>query len=145
MQEYYPEILTILEKNNFTVVLLFSNYEIRKIDFKEFLTKFPKDKNSKLILLEKHWQTLRLDNGTLFFPNIMKQYGGNHIDNFSIYDFSIKADFKTEYIRQIRKIKKLTQKQLANKIKVKQPEISALETGKKTNLKLLQKALSVLL
>jgi len=143
-QEYEEiDIISILEIKDYNIVLLFENFEVRQIDFVSFLEHFPEDKKTnKQMLSANQWKTLKLDFGSLYFPNIMN---GFSVAPDSLYKYSIPASIKPEYISKIRKIKGFSQKQLAKKMRIKQSELSLIETGKKSDLKILSKALSILL
>lgn len=144
MQAYSEiDIKNILEINDYNIVLLFENFEIKTINFKDFLKKFPQAaKINQQILSPKHWKTIKIDQGTIFFPNILNGY---HVAPDSLYKDSQTTNIKPQYLSVLRKSKGITQAKLARKIRISQSELSQLETGKTNNLKIMAKALSILL
>jgi len=141
--EYYPIIVSILHKDSDSkqIVILFDNSEVKVLELNEFILGFPKAETyNKKILNKKNIGNLKIEMGTLYYPDF-----DFAIDNFSIYDMSKTADFKPEYLQVIRKNKGITQKQLAEKIKIEPSELSKIETGKQNNLRVISKALNVLL
>ena len=141
--EYYPVIIALLEVDADLkkITMLFSKFEIKFLDLVDFCKKFPDDKIfNKKMLENKNIENIRIDVGTLYYPDF-----DYTIDPFSIYDNSQKSDFKSEYLQTIRKIKGITQKDLAKKIKIEPAELSKVETGKINNIQIVSKALTYLL
>jgi len=141
--EYYPVIIGILENDIVSkkITVLFSNYEIKSLDFVNFCSLFPEEEIfNKKMLDNKNIKNIVVDFGTLHYPDF-----DYTIDPFSIYDNSEKAEFKSEYLQIIRKLKGVTQKDLAKQIKIQPSELSKVETGKINNLQVVSKALVYLL
>ena len=133
-------VISILETNNFEITMLFDNFEIKKIDFSYLINS--QFQNHKNLLSKDNWDTLELKDGALFFPKFMN---GFYVSPETIYQNSLPAPFKPQYISEIRKLKGFSQKDLAKKLKIDQKEISLIELGKLNNLSLINKILNLLL
>ncbi len=138
--ENIPTIKFVFPDTN-GLFIVWDNFDIRYISKEDFNI----DIHTKEVIKNEIWSKIKFDNRTVSWTNykIAGQPYGVGYD--SLFDISKPVELNNKIFFILRKSKNLTQAELAKKIKVKQPEISALETGKKTNLKLLQKALSVLL
>ncbi len=127
-----------------TVVFLFDDYKIKKFDFK----KLSEDKYKKKILNTDVFKTMTIEHGGLTFKHksLKDDFGYYAIGGDTLYYKGNNVVLPSnDLIRIYRKVKNVSQKKLAEKLKVPILELQRVEQGKETDLKLISRILSVLI
>ncbi len=129
--ERIPEIISadVFGKSLF---VLFDNGDIKKLDI-DYLHKFGVN------LSEKDFSRISFTPHSVIWKNLNYEIGHD-----SIYDLGQSVNLSPVSVVLLRKARKLSRRKLAQELNVQESEIQALETGKKTNIKLLQKIFSTL-
>lgn len=134
------DILAILEKKEYEITILFENYEIRKIDYNKYIN--DNFANHKELLEPKIFNNLKIKDCTLYFPNYLK---GFYVAPDNLYLNSKPVSFKPQYLSIIRKLKGISQKELAKQLNIQIKELAEIEKGNKNNLRIIAKALNFLI
>lgn len=142
MTEYdkTPALNFVLANDN-EIIIYFENGEIKSLNQSKLIN----DKHTKEIKKSEIWKSVKNDKFSIYFTKYKLFNEPYSIGHDTIYDLSIPFSQMDKIIKGLRIYKGFTQKDLAKKLNVKTSELSLIEQGRNTNLKLISRILSVLI
>lgn len=139
IDNFIPSINYVFAKGN-TIIIYFNNGEIKALE----KSNLSKDIHTEKISQSEIWKSVKNDKYSVFWPKYKLFNTPYSIGHDTIYDISKPYKEMDVIIKGLRKYKGYTQKDLAQKLKLKPSDLAQIEQGKNTNLKLINQILSII-